>query len=84
MYNGFCRRFSLTQNLGKLGHSSGATTSSGKTTSSKSTSATETPATSETPSLSRKRHSDSQDQEATPKKKLYKAQSNLKRFFTKK
>ena len=49
----------------KTTNSSDATTSSGKTTSSKSTSATETPATSETPSLSRKRHSDSQDQEAT-------------------
>ena len=42
----------------------------------------QTPATSETPSLSRKRHSDSQDQEATPKKKLHKVQSNLKKFFT--
>ena len=68
----------------KTTNSSDATTSSGKTTSSKSTSATETPATSETPSLSRKRHSDSQDQEATPKKKLHKVQSNLKKFFTKK
>ena len=68
----------------KTTNSSDATTSSGKTTSSKSTSATETPATWETPSLSRKRHSDSQDQEATPKKKLHKVQSNLKKFFTKK
>ena len=68
----------------KTTNSSDATTSSGKTTSSKSTSATETPATSETPSLSRKRHSDSQDQEAVLKKKLHKVQSNLKKFFTKK
>ena len=68
----------------KTTNSSDATTSSGKTTSSKSTSATETPATSKTPSLSRKRHSDSQDQEPTPKKKLHKVQSNLKKFFTKK
>ena len=68
----------------KTTNSSGATTSSGKTTSSKSTSATETPATSETPSLSCKRHSDSQDQEATPKKKATQSSFELKEIFYKK